>query len=119
MNPFLERHNSKFKPGRLGKISEKKVSKSLGARLTPNSGAMNSAKGDASLGSYLLEMKSTNMQSIALKLEWLNKISKEALDQNKIPGVVISFVDGQGNPVSKFNSEWVCIPKSVFQEVVE
>jgi hypothetical protein len=71
------------------------------------------------VGEFLVEMKATVAQSIALQVGWLSKISQEAVSQNKVPALVISFVTEEGKPQMKHNSEWVCIPKSKFQELTE
>jgi len=118
MNPFLERQ-AKRSIGTAGRSSEKRVAKSLGANLTPASGAMRGAKGDCKTEDFLMECKSTVLQSIALQMGWLVKISSEAITQNKTPAVVISFVDALGKPAMILNSEWVLLPKSKFQELIE
>jgi hypothetical protein len=112
MNPYLVRQNRPV--GKTGRLSEKKVLKSLGAKATPASGAMVGAKGDGELGDFLLELKSTTAQSIAISVGWLSKISQEALNKGKTPAVVISFVMPDGSPQMKVNSEWVMVPRYVF-----
>lgn len=102
-----------------GKIYEARVSRKLGARLTPASGALVGAKGDMSLGDFLLESKSTTDSSLSLKLGWLVKISEEAQCKGKKPGVIASFVLPNGRPQPMASSEWVCIPMHVFQELLE
>lgn len=77
---------------------------------------MRGAKGDAATKEYLLEMKSTTAQSIALQVGWLSKISQEAIAQSKTPALVISFVLPDGKPQMKTNAEWVCVPRHVFEE---
>ena len=115
MNPFLERQKNRGIGG-AGRLSEVRVAASMGAKLKPASGAMTGAKGDATLEDFLLEMKSTKLQSIAIQVGWLSKISQEAVTTGKIPAVVLSFVSEDGKPQMKYNSEWVCIPKAIFME---
>jgi hypothetical protein len=58
-HPFLKRMAQKGTTGH-GRISEKRVAKSLAAMLTPNSGALASAKGDMKRGKkkpYVVEAK--------------------------------------------------------------
>jgi hypothetical protein len=91
----------------------------MGARLHPNSGAKVGAKSDASLkaSNFRLEMKSTTNAMMALSLEWLAKISHEALTHHQRPAIVVSFVDMQGKPRMQYHAEWVVIPLEVFREL--
>ena len=102
-----------------GKAYESHVSKRLGARLTPASGAMVGAKGDMSMQDFLIESKTTTDSSLALKLGWLVKISEEAQCKGKKPAVITSFVLPSGRPQPMASTEWVCLPLSVFQELLE
>ena len=56
-NPYLRRQQHRI--GKSGTKSEKRLSKDLGARLRPASGAMEGAKGDMTIGECLIEAKST------------------------------------------------------------
>lgn len=114
--PILKRQRAKGKTSH-GRASEKNTSKRLKAYLTPASGAIQGAKGDMVKGEFLLENKSTIKQSLSLKYEWLEKISREAVCQEKTPSVSIQFVDSQG--ASKPTGRWVLIPEHVFQEFIE
>lgn len=101
--------------GTTGRMSEKRVAKSLNGRLTPASGALSGAKGDIHLTDYLVEAKATEKDSMSVKLAWLTKIAAEARSEGKEPALSISFVTGDGRPV--FDGEWVAVPKSVFEEM--
>lgn len=59
-----------------------------------------------------MENKATEHRSISLKLDWLEKISREARQVGKDPALSIQFVDKQGNPVA--NGRWVLIPEDEF-----
>lgn len=111
-NPYLARLASRGK-GHAGRKSEKKVAKSVGAKLRPGSGSIVGAKGDMVKHSqeqkWLLEAKSTVASSIRLELDWLRKISSEALETNAAPMLTLSFTNGDGSPVE--GGEWVAIPK--------
>lgn len=117
-NPFLNRVSDRGMIGH-GRVSEKRVAKSMGAQLHPASGAMRGAKSDASMKeeNFRLEMKSTTSQSLSIEMGWLTKISKEAVVHGQYPGVVISFVDQQGKPVMQQNAEWVMMPLQTFKEL--
>jgi len=103
--------------GHTGRLSEKRLGKTLGGRMTPASGAMLGAKGDIDLGSVLLEAKSTISDSLSLKFDWLAKISDEARRFGKTPALAISFVSGRG--VAFPDGEWVMLPRDVFQEILD
>jgi len=77
-NPYLNRLANAGKNAH-GKKSEKRVAKSMGAKLHPNSGAMRGAKSDASMPKFRLEMKSSTTQTLPIEMAWLVKITQEAL----------------------------------------
>lgn len=118
-NPYLDRLAKRTSTSH-GKESEKRVAKSLGARLQPNSGAMAGAKSDAQLteDNFRLEMKCTTDGSIRVELGWLIKITHEALQAGQRPALVISFVKSDGKPRTDVNSDWVMMPKAVFEELL-
>ena len=113
MNPYLKRQ---LRPTH-GQKAERRAAKRLGGRLTPASGAIDGAKGDIVKRLFLIESKATQKLSLALKLEWLAKIAKEALDAQRDPAVAIQFVDSQGR--SALGGRWVLIPERVFNEISE
>lgn len=118
MNPFLRRLEREH-IGHSGRKSEARLIRdTVGARASPASGAGN-IKGDFRTDNYLFEAKSTTDTSISIKLEWLAKISFEAVSVGKAPCLVVSFVDPQGRPRPGFNTEWVMLPRTYFQELVE
>ena len=110
-NPYLNRIATRGKSSH-GKASEKKLAKSIGARLTPASGAIDSAKGDMRKGDFLIESKSTIHDSLKLDKDFLLKIAHEAKYVAKTPALTVSFVNGDGS--SKPDSDWVLIPLSLF-----
>lgn len=80
----------KFSQGR-----EKKIAKRLGAKLTANSGAAWSAKGDMKTDDALIEVKSTRGFTMVIHRFWLDKIRQEAIKSNKEPVVILDFGDIQ------------------------
>ena len=100
-----------------GTLSEKRVAKDLGMKLTPGSGALSGAKGDAYNIDYRMESKSTIKESLSLKRAWLTKINNEARETNRHPALSLSFVNPDGSP--KHNGDWVMIPKEDFEEFLE
>ena len=115
-NPYLNRLEKRGKVSH-GKASEKKLAKSIGARLTPASGAIDSAKGDMKVGEFLIESKSTIHGSISLDRDFFLKIVHEAMFTGKTPALTVSFVNGDGTP--KKEGEWVCIPLHLFKSMLE
>jgi hypothetical protein len=102
--------------GDAGRASEKRLGKSLGARLRPASGAMASAKGDMTVGKdWLVESKATEANSMKLEYSWLGKISQEALMEGRTPALTVSFVDKQGRAVNF--GDWVLVPRTAWDEL--
>jgi hypothetical protein len=121
-NPYMKRAAARA-PGSHGNVSEKRLAKSLGAKLQPASGALKSCKSDMKLkaGGYKFrsEAKSTVKDTLPVDLGWLTKIASEASSSGDIPMLTLSFVTPEGKPRTDRNSEWVCIPKVFFQEMLD
>ncbi|QIN95221.1 hypothetical protein DLP3_058 [Stenotrophomonas phage vB_SmaS_DLP_3] len=118
-NPLMKRL-AKHSGTAHGDTSERRVAKSLGARLQPNSGAMRGAKGDATLSrnrKFRVECKSTVKNALPIELAWLVKIHHEALTGGEVPILTVSFVtpDGKSRPPG----DWVMMPKTYFDELTE
>lgn len=111
-NPLLRRQ---ARIGEHGRKSEKRIAKKLGGRRTPASGAMAGAKGDTVLPDFLLESKATSGVSFSLRKEVLDKITREALEKNKVPAVSISFTPLSGE--ARQNGDWVAIPLWAFKSI--
>lgn len=115
LNPFMGGKSTAFTIGEAGRNSEKRVAVHVGARLTPASGAVQGHKSDMYTPEYRIEAKSTQNASMSLKLEWLVKITEEALNTNKVPVLTVSFTDSVGRP-RRFG-DWVMIPLSHYEEI--
>jgi len=100
-----------------GQKAEKLTAKRLGGRARRGSGAIEGYKGDIEVGIFLLENKSTINRALSIKLDWLDKISREAREEGKTPGLSIQFVDKQGRPVR--HGRWVLIPEDEFLEAFQ
>lgn len=100
--------------GKAGRKAEKRTLESYGATPVPNSGAAN-AKGDGALPGFLMEIKSTQRESLTLKRDALNKIEGEAHAEGVEPCLAIVFTYGNGEP--RRGGSWVCIPQDVFEEM--
>lgn len=105
------------KPHSHGQRSEKKTAKRIGGSANAGSGAIEGFKGDITLRDFLVENKSTEHKSVSIKLEWLDKISREARELGKDPALSIQFVDKQGNPLR--GGRWVLIPEDEFNGFLE
>lgn len=100
-----------------GQKAERRAAKRLKGQRRPGSGALDGAKGDIVKKRFLIESKATKNASIVVKLEWLEKIDKEALDAGKDPALLLQFVDAAGNPWR--GSGWVLLPERIFAEISE
>ena len=113
-NPFLNRNTD------YGKKSEKRVSRKLGATQTPASGALLGAKGDMDAeweDKWKIEAKSTAADSMNVRLAWLQKISKEAVEVGSYPALTVSFVTQNGEV--RREGDWVMVPQWVFDLLKE
>lgn len=95
-----------------GNAAEKKLAKRLGGKATIASGALEFAKGDIVMDSFLVESKSTLSDSLGVKIDWLAKINQEALEKGRKPALAVQFVTGSGSVVK--NGSWVLIKESDF-----
>jgi hypothetical protein len=114
-NPYLARRK---RIGESGRRSEKRTAKRLGATLTAASGSTR-AKGDMSLGEFLIEAKSTVNQSMSVQLSWLQKIEREALAVGKTPALTVTFTLPSGGDPPGGAGRWVMIPESTFREIID
>lgn len=110
---FLRRGNGKDK-GVAGRAAERLIAKRVGGTTTPGSGALEGAKGDLRVGSFLVENKSSTNDSFSIKKDHLYKIYQEALEVSKSPALSFQFVNSHGT--SDKRDRWVCMPESVFME---
>lgn len=113
MSRYLER----LARGDHGQRAEKKAGKRIGGRLQPGSGCSPNNKGDIKTDSFLIESKATIHNSLSVKLEWLRKISDEAIGLTREPALIVQFVDAGGGIVT--DGAWVMIPERVFKELTE
>lgn len=108
---------TKAAPMAHGRLYEARAALTMGGTLRPNSGAMASAKGDMTINNWLLELKTTTDNSLSVKLGWLVKITEESVAMGKYPALLFSFVGTNGKPRNA-ETEWVCIPKQKFMELI-
>jgi len=113
-NPFLHRNKRKTH----GQKAEERTAGRFGRKSRAGSGAVEGFKGDFDLEQYLVENKATEHRSIRITYDWLQKISREALDECKSPALAFQFVTLEGKPIAK-DAAWVCIPERLFREIFE
>lgn len=78
--------DNKNKPTRFySNLQEAQVSKRIGGRRTPNSGATAFIKGDIQTTSFIIECKTCTeaRESISIKKEWLDKLKREMMANGK------------------------------------
>ena len=114
--PYMKR-KQQHKIGRSGRRSEARLTKDLGGRARPASGAMPGAKGDIDLGGVLMEAKSTTQESMGVKLAWLLKIAREARAEGKTPALALSFVNEEGSAL--LDGDWAIVPMYKFKEMFD
>lgn len=95
--------------------TERKLAHDLNGRATPNSGAIDGMKGDVTTDKFLLDSKETGAKSIVISAAMLNKISKEAREAGKRPGIVITL----GRVALGTARQWALVPIQDFQEMTD
>lgn len=99
----------------LANETEKDQAEKLGGRRTPNSGAMDGAKGDYVVGEFLFDSKETATATLKLSTKDFTKVSREAHQAGKTPAISIKLSVLPGT----VPHEWVAIPLTKFAEIIE
>lgn len=94
---------------------ERELAENLGGVRQPNSGATAGRKGDVLLESFLLDSKETASATLNVHSADLIKITREAEEISRIPGLVLT-VGGVPATVSR---EWVAVPLAVFAQMLQ
>lgn len=81
------------------------------------SGAIPGLKSDASSDVWQQEAKQTERKSFGLKIDMLDKITREARVQGKNPMVFLRFTNVPDESVME--DDWVIMPKSAFEKIVK
>jgi len=98
------------------KQQNRRLDRSLGGEPTPASGRLSGYKGDRELdGMFKIEEKATRAQSIAVRRKVLEKIYKEAKQQDKEAALAFSFLEGK----SPAPSDWIAVPVELFREMYQ
>lgn len=93
---------------------ERDFAKELGGVAQPGSGGGDYHKGDVKLPDFLLDSKQTDANSILVTASVLAKISAEARQMQKDPGLILTLVTP-----GLTAKDWAVIPLSVFKDLLE
>lgn len=94
--------------GKVGRVSNVSF---RGEKLDPDKTERVTLDGDVASKRFHIEHKSTERDSIAVKKEWLDKVSDGAADHGTVPAMVLTFVSKRpGVP----HSDWALIPFDLF-----
>ena len=103
----------------LGQKTERAILKKIGARRQPGSGAIAGFPNDGVKGRFLIEVKSTERNSLGIKRKWVEDLEENALTRGKIPVLVLVFNKRGVAPYYDFRQaqEWVAIPRWKFEQL--
>jgi len=90
--------------------AEKQFAKKHKGFRQPCSGAISGFKGDVKFEDFLVDLKSTDMNSFRITLADLQKIQAEADGQARDPAIVVVF-----NNCKNFENEWAVVPLSTLK----
>lgn len=85
---------------------EEKAAAMVGGKRHAGSGSSRYCKSDASSDRWQIECKQTEKESLGVKLEWLEKIAREAVNKQKWPMLCVKIQA----------EDWVMIPKWIFEK---
>jgi len=106
-----DNYSAKNKP----KEQEKRVARRVGGHRQPASGAFTGMKGDVKSKRFLFDAKRTKFGSMAITVDWLRKISREAEDAGKIPALSLEWEE---TPMH-IEKDWVVVPMYAFEELTK
>lgn len=95
------------------KSHENRIAKAVNGKKQAGSGNNDYKKGDVDSKSFLIECKTTKYKSMSVKAQWLDKISDEALMEQKHPALAVQM------KTKRAEKDWIMIPLSVFQKIKE
>jgi len=97
------------------KNQEKRLAKKLGGQRQKGSGSQPYSKGDVRTVELLTEAKRTDKKSISIKVQYLDKITKEATSYDCVPAVAIAFEDTP--PLVP--KDWILVPAEFLRELLD
>jgi hypothetical protein len=95
---------------------ENRVGKMLGAKPTPNSGALPwiTTKGDLQDERFMWQAKLTDKASLSLGPSVIGELCKQAAAVSKFPALVLTL-EAMPEPLPK---DWVAVPADIFAEIL-
>ena len=99
-----------------GRKVEKQILKKIKARPQPNSGAFPGMPNDGIKGRYLIEIKSSEHESIGVKKKWLYDLERDAIMRGKIGALILAFSSKDFTGTIEINP-WVAIPLFDFERL--
>lgn len=86
----------------------------FGGKRHRGSGASPFMKSDASSERYQIECKQTEAASLVLKLDWLKKITCEAVGRGRIPALHVRFL----RDMPGVDRDWILLPASEVERLL-
>lgn len=99
-----------------GVLAEAQLVGRIGGRQVPGGGTIGAAKGDVEAGPFLIESKATVHLSASVRLDWLAKITGQAMHKGRVPALAIQFTDHKGH--LKKGGGWVMIREAEFKDLL-
>lgn len=115
MPPGPTRLGKKLTPHENVRQTEQGIADQLGGVRQPGSGSGLIKKADVELTDFLLDSKQTESSGIVITGEMLTKISREALERGKHPGIIVTVA----KHATITSGQWALIPMDVFAALVE
>jgi len=97
-------------------VSEKRFAATYGAERVIGSGCLPGRKGDLKIDEFLLDLKTTNGEYTVRRTD-LVKITKEAREANRKPGLIIELEGPIVDPF--FPQHWIVFPFHIYREMME
>jgi len=99
-----------------GRKVEKNILRKIKAHPQPNSGAIPGMPNDGVKGRFLIEVKSTEKNSISVKYKSVLELGENALMRGKTPALLLAFhVNVLTGPIE----EWVAVPLRDFERLTK
>lgn len=95
------------------KNHEERVAQITGGNMTAGSGNQLHRKGDVRAKDFLVEAKQTDGAGMRVEVAWLEKISREALGDEREPALALSF----DNIAHDVDRDWIMVPARLFPMV--
>lgn len=105
---------SSDKKHKKSKKQEGRVAEKLGGKRQKGSGSVPLNKGDVRSEHLLTECKRTDKKSISIKIDYLEKITNEAISYGCTPSLAIEFE----NTPRIVEKDWIMIPSSFLTELM-